>query len=103
MALTFIDLEKAYDNVDRSMMWEDLNKMIPNTHLIWDLQRMYENLRATIIGGEGTRIPLNKGVKQGCPCSPILFGLFFEQMEEWVQQRVEKHLESSRRAKQDYV
>lgn len=47
---------------------------------------MYVNLRAKIVGAEHMEpIVLNKGVKQGCPASPLLFGLYFEQVEKRVK------------------
>ena len=81
----FVDMEKAYDNVDRTILWTDLHKLLQGEEeLIRDIQRMYEGLQARVQGTQGKLININKGVKQGCPCSPLIFGIFFEQAEPYI-------------------
>ena len=57
-------MEKAYDNVNRNLLWKDLQQMLPEENeLILDLQRMYEGLTARVQGTKGRLIIINKGVK----------------------------------------
>lgn len=36
----------------------------------------------------GAPIPVRVGLKQGCPCSPVLFSLYFDRVESAVQDYV---------------
>ena len=46
------------------------------------LQKFYFETVATISGSQkpSSTVPMNKGVKQGCPASPLLFSLFFDRV-----------------------
>ena len=62
--MVFVDLEKAYDNVNRTRMWKVLRKLMPDdVDVIKDAKRMYENLQARVVGGSNKAIFINKGVK----------------------------------------
>lgn len=78
-----MDLRKAYDSVDRGDLWGTLAQQcqVP-PGLLQALQQLYHQLRAEIVGG-GDRGPVNvlAGLKQGCPCSPLLFSLLFDRVE----------------------
>ena len=85
----FVDLTKAYDTIDRARLWEvflqDLG-IHPDT--IVSLQRMYSDLVVEIAAQCGS-IPVRIGLKQGCPCSPVLFSIYFDRvaaaLEEYVR------------------
>ena len=48
--------------------------------------RLYEQVKAKIRTTEGLSedFDSNIGVKQGCPLSPTLFGLYIDKLEEWI-------------------
>ena len=82
----FIDLAKAYDTVDRSLLWDTLvgELDIPG-HLVSQLQQLYRHLEIELAGSPQvghTRVL--RGLKQGCPCSPLLFSVFFDRVERVV-------------------
>lgn len=33
-------------------------------------------------------IPVRQGLKQGCPCSPLVFSLYFDRVERYVREAV---------------
>uniref|UniRef100_A0A8D9DT62 Craniofacial development protein 2 n=1 Tax=Cacopsylla melanoneura TaxID=428564 RepID=A0A8D9DT62_9HEMI len=77
--LAFVDLEKAFDKVDWSLLFETLR----NTGIDWKDRRFILNLyksQSTIIDVNGSKKEANirQGVRQGCPLSPYLFNLFIE-------------------------
>ena len=105
LLLTFIDMEKAYDNVARDILWPDLLHMLApeDQGILADILKMYEGLQASVIGGTGQNISITKGVKQGCPCSPLIFGMFFEQIETWVNEAVNTFIEQDRVNKRHFL
>ena len=78
MLIGFIDIEKAYDNVDRDKLWQKLSALGVNKIFITILQSMYHNNQRKVhLPRCSTKWFSNKkGVRQGCPLSPLLFALF---------------------------
>ena len=54
--------------------------------LVGRLQQLYHHLEVRLTGMEELGgIPVRQGLKQGCPCSPLLFSLLFDRVEEAVR------------------
>lgn len=78
--VTFIDLEKAFDKVEWTLLFETLKKR----KIDWKDRRLILNLyrsQTTIIDVNGVikEAKIRKGVRQGCPISPYLFNIFIEE------------------------
>ena len=78
--LLLLDTEKAFDSLDHSFIFKTLDKIgCPD----W-FTNCYKGLLTGIVGTPvvsgptNVRIKLNRGVKQGCPLSPIIFALCFD-------------------------
>ena len=82
--LMFIDLQKAYDKVDRRLLLAKLKFYGVEGQMLGLLSSYYEGDRICIkdgTDGQTTRAaPITCGVKQGCPLSPILFNLFLNDL-----------------------
>ena len=76
--MTFIDLEKAYDSIPQSNLWQAMDRMEVPKKWIGIVKRMYMNATAKIkIGKRATEsIKITKGLKQGCCLSPMLFNIY---------------------------
>jgi hypothetical protein len=80
--LLFVDFRKAFDTVWHNGLWKRL----------WDggvrgkawriIRSLYREIQTSVlVDGERTRyVPSLQGVRQGCPLSPALFGLFIEEL-----------------------
>ena len=74
-----IDLQKAYDMVDRELLWETLYKRCRSAEdraLLAVLVSLYGQSRISI--GEH-RFPTDRGVVQGAVLSPMLFNVYLEE------------------------
>jgi len=74
--IAMIDFEKAYDSVDHAFLLKILRKM--DGSLFTDLIEVLYNqprLRVKCNGTYTAPIEMKRGVRQGCPVSPLLFNL----------------------------
>jgi len=87
--VAFIDFSKAYDRVDRAVLWRVLAGMGLHGRALAAVQAMYANvtLQVRIDGQLGEPFGSAVGVKQGCPLSPLLFGLFIDRLEAFLAAR----------------
>ena len=81
-AVTWLDLTNAFGSIPHetifaALKWAGLNNTAINT-----IRLLYNGNTTTIKTNEGNTdpIPIESGVKQGCPLSPIIFNLAIEPM-----------------------
>jgi hypothetical protein len=75
----FVDLKKAYDVVDRSILWQVLKRFGLPDKLIRVIQAFHDGAQATVNveGQRGDSFMTTNGLKQGSVLSPMLFNIFF--------------------------
>ena len=80
MYVAYVDLEKAYDRVDREAMWRVLGMYGINGQLLKAVQSLYEKSEACVrvCREEGEWFEVGAGLRQGCVISPWLFNLFMD-------------------------
>ena len=78
----FLDLEKAYDRVDRGKLWEVLGECGVVGKLGRGLRAFYKNSRACvrIKRRETEFFEVECGLRQGCVLSPSLFNMFIDRV-----------------------
>ena len=78
VSLAFCDIAKAYDSVDRELLYCKLDAVGFGGRVKSLIQSMYYNDCVRVRLGNGLSSPLwfTKGVKQGCVLSPLLFALY---------------------------
>ena len=80
LAIAFIDLEKAFDKVPRARLFHILLEHYGiDPSIVEAIRQMYVGLQGQV-KGHGATFAWTMGVKQGCPASPQLFGLFFDRV-----------------------
>ena len=86
----FLDLEKAYDRVDREAMWKVLELYGVGGRLLSAVKSMYADSRACVrVGSERSEwFSVKVGLRQGCVMSPWLFNLYIDGVVREVNARV---------------
>ena len=82
--VAFIDFKKAYDTVDRSLLFRRLRKTGINGIFYRNIVEMYKNTKYSIKLKDGCLEPItsNLGLRQGCPLSPMLFNIFIDDIAD---------------------
>ena len=88
----FVDFRKAFDTIPRDKLWEHLSSIGVQGKMLDALKSYYANVRVCVdIPSVGRSAPFDStmGVKQGCPMSPTLFGLYIDQLETHLQRHAQ--------------
>jgi len=86
----FMDLEKAYDRVDRGALWDVMRIYGVGGRLLRGVQSFYASSRACVRVADGVSdwFSVNVGLRQGCVMSPWLFNLFMDGVVREVNARM---------------
>jgi len=86
----FIDLKQAYDRVQHNMLFHVLEKTGLPCDFIDIVQKAYASAQFTIRTAAGFTdlVPYTRGLRQGCPMSPLLFNLYFGVVDQWLNKWV---------------
>ena len=87
----FVDFRKAFDLVSREDLFQRLRDIGISTKLLTAIMRLYESIlgRLREVGGLSEFIRSTIGVKQGCPLSPTLFGIYIDELESFLQEHTQ--------------
>ena len=90
LCMAFIDLSKAFDTVDRHLLWRVLEKFGCPKKFINMIRAFHSDMLATVfIGGEESEaFGVEVGVKQGCAMAPVLFNIFLAAAHILFNQRI---------------
>ena len=78
--LGFLDLADAFSSVPHGLIFDTLSARGVSAECVQVLRSLYQDCRTHVRNarGESTTVPIQSGVRQGCPASPILFALAIE-------------------------
>jgi hypothetical protein len=78
ISVAFIDLRKAFDTVNRELMFEVLARFGCPPKFVSLIRQLYQNTTARVAAGGdmSESFPVEVGVKQGCVLAPVLFNDF---------------------------
>ena len=88
--MCFVDLQKAYDTVDRTLLWQVLTRIGVPPQMIVVIQQFHDGMRACVRPDDGVCsdwFDVEQGLRQGCVLSPLLFNIFFAAVLNVVLQR----------------
>ena len=88
LTVASVDLEKAYDKVNRPYLFAKLASLGYTGKCLKIIQSLYFNdsVRVNVNGRFTEELFLNLGVKQGCSLSPILFSIYINDLVEQLHQ-----------------
>ena len=88
--LGFMDLEKAYDRVNREALWQVLRMYGVSGKLLNGIKSMYDGSKACVRvnGSLSEWFDIDSGVRQGCVMSPWLFNVFMDGVMKEVRMRI---------------
>ena len=78
--MCFIDLQKVYDTVDRTLLWQVLTRIGVPPQMIAVIRQFYDGMRACVRPDDGVCsdwFEVKQGLRQECVLSPLLFNTFF--------------------------
>ncbi|MCP4977991.1 MAG: reverse transcriptase family protein, partial [Maribacter sp.] len=80
--IALLDITKAYDRVNREILWHIMKQMGFPTQLLNNIQQTYHNPRSVVHFQTVKSEPLSMdlGLKQGCVLSPILFAIYIAEL-----------------------
>ena len=76
--IAFIDLQKAFDTVNRELLWIILEKFGTPPKFLTILKKLHDGMTATVLasGERSEPFGIDVGVKQGCVIAPVIFNIF---------------------------
>ena len=80
MVMVCVDLEKAYDKVDRGLLWQVIDAYEVRGRLARAVKSLYVGCEACVrvLGENSEWFKVKQGVRQGCVMSPWLFNIFID-------------------------
>ena len=84
-----MDLEKAFDSIDRTVLWKLLRHYGLPTKFVTLIKNMYDGFTGHVIfnGQVSVGFQIGTGVRQGCLLSPLLFLIAID----WTMKRSTEH------------
>ena len=76
----FINLTKAYDSVDRTLLWTILARFGVPQNMISVIRQFHDGMRACVRLDDRVCsgwFAVEQGLRQGCVLAPLLFNIFF--------------------------
>ena len=88
--MCFVDLQKAYESVDRELLWKVLARASVPEEMIAVVRQFHDGVQAWVRMDDGELsdwFEVTQGLRQECVLSPLLFNISFEAAIEVVLAR----------------
>ena len=80
--VAFVDISKAYDSVNRGILWKRLSSLGIRGNFLATIKSLYSDdcIDCNVNGLTTKPIYLKRGLRQGCSLSPVLFALYISEV-----------------------
>ena len=87
----FLDYEKAFDKIDRAMLWHKIIQENICGKMITLIKNMYDDAKSCVMVNDNISdlFSVEVGVRQGENLSPVLFSLFLNDMNTFLNDKME--------------
>ena len=87
--MAFIDLTKAFDTIDRDMLWDVMRKFGCPRKFVAIVKAFHTNMKASVVigGNETETFPMQVGLKQGCVMVLVIYNLYMAAATILLRQR----------------
>lgn len=89
MYCCFVDYEKAFDSINRALLWKKLIDMGMQIDMVNVLKSIYkETISSVHLGGNATtrHFRTDRGLRQGCTLSATLFALYINDISDFMEE-----------------
>jgi hypothetical protein len=88
----FVDFKKAFDSIPRDLLWAKLGGLGVHGWFLDGIKALYGKVPMAVKTPQGLTSAFESvmGVKQGCPLSPTLFGLYLDDLEDVMRARQDR-------------
>ena len=85
--LLYIDFKKAYNLASHIILFEKMEEKCIGPRFIESIQSLYRGtkLKVRVENVFSQQFNYNRGVRQGCPTSPILFDIFIDDLLDGIK------------------
>lgn len=88
--MAFVDLSKAFDTVNRDLLWAVPLRVAYPQRFVNILQSFHKGMMAQVTtGGQARPSKVYTGVRQGCVLAPVLFNIFLMSVTWLLHKEVE--------------
>ena len=89
---TFVDYRKAFDSIQRSLLWEKLFQSGVNGNILDIIKGLYNNAKSCVRTSSGLSsfFVSTVGLRQGENLSPILFSLYLNDLKDFLSGRTDR-------------
>lgn len=93
VVMAFLDIAKAYDSIDRRVVWQELEKRKVDQGVVEMVREMYEGSQSCVKTGVGCSewFEIRNGMRQGSALSPLLFIVAMDGIQKAVKERKRKN------------
>ena len=91
--IAFVDLSKAFDSVDRELLWKVLEKCGCPPTFVQVIRSLHDGMKVQVRYGcdLSDSFMVSRGVKQGCVLAPILFNIYVQCITRMLAAQLEEH------------
>ncbi|MCO5593906.1 hypothetical protein L7F22_047925 [Adiantum nelumboides] len=88
----FVDFRKAFDTVPRARLMNRMQTLGVPKEIMWGIMTLYGSVLGRVRTPEGDSDIIHStiGVKQGCPLSPTLFGMYIDEVSDYIDREGDK-------------